>query len=624
MCGVFGIIRRESMHESRFRDERDRAHLAIARRGPDGTGEARLDCYGFKVAIGHSRLSIFDLSSQGSQPMREPESDWCITFNGAIYNYVELKSTLQSLGWKFNGTSDTEVLLKAWAQWGVDALPRLNGMFAFCVFNQRRGEMWLVRDRFGVKPLLWSQSEHGVLFSSSVTAIAESIAADVDINYCSRAVRYRVFETPGSEAPFDDVLAVPAGSWIKFQLRSDTIERHTGRWYSLGEAVSETIERLCDASDEALLSDCCDLLEDAVKIRLRSDAPLAVSLSGGVDSTTVAAHASRGMSNLKGFTYGSPEAIESEGPDVDLFTKFANLSCEYIWPTLGEKELDALLERAFTFHEAPFGGLSTLAHNEVLKVVRQRGFKVLLGGQGGDEGFAGYRKFFVVAARDAKKSGNLIDIAAATYSLGRMLLAELSQAKDYWQMRRRYINPSEASFKLLSWEPQPINLFGEQTSLRERQEMDILQYSLPSLLRMEDRNSMGYGLETRLPFMDYRLLELALALPTRLKISRGYGKWALRHMAKGYIPDQIRLRRQKRGFDTRQGWIAKGLGNSLRSRILDNRSALAPHLKQIKGLDDTLSLEALTQDSALVDEALMLAWLVNPIRTPIPNIADDA
>ena len=123
--------------------------------------------------------------------------------------------------------------------------------------------------------------------------------------------------------------------------------------------------------------------------------------------------------------------------------------------------------------------------------------------------------------------------------------------------------------------------------------------------------------------MDYMLLELALALPSRLKVARGYGKWALRHMAKGYIPDQIRLRRQKRGFDTRQGWIAKGLGNSLRSRILDNRSVLAPHLKQIKGLDDTLSLEALSQDSALVDEALMLAWLANPIRTPMSNIADD-
>jgi len=621
MCGIFGIVEREGLADVAFQAGVDQCLAAILPRGPDGHHVVRLHHDDFKLALGHSRLAIIDLSDHGRQPMHDSGSDWWITYNGEIYNYLEVRETLQALGWAFEGASDSEVLLKAWAQWGVEALTRLNGMFAFAAFNERTGTLWLVRDRFGVKPLLWARTTTGgIVFSSSVAAVGAAISAEIDPAYCARATRYLVFETPGSEAPFEGVDAVPAGSWVRLQLHGAEVRANSGRWYDLNDAVAK--KAAASQSDEELLEQCRTLLQDAVSLRLRSDVPVAVSLSGGLDSSTVAAHATRSVSDLRGFTYGSPNAQESEGPVVESFAHDAGIGCHYVWPNHSARELDELLERVMRFQEAPFGGLSVLAQNEVFRHVHEAGYKVLLGGQGGDEAFAGYRKFFLVAARDALRSRHLGDIASLMFSMGRMLLAEVSQASAYWQARKRFTNSTEHSFRLLDWVAPSINMLGiAGTTLADRQTMDILQFSLPSLLRYEDRNSMGYGLETRLPFLDYRLIELALVLPARMKLSRGYGKWALREATKGLVPDRIRLDRKKRGFDIQQQWISKGLGASLRSRILENRTVLDPYLKPDLDLGLMLSDESLSNDGNLLNESLMLAWLVQPIRlTAPPNL----
>ena len=560
--------------------------------------------------------------------MQDAACDWVITYNGEIYNYLEVREDLRGLGWSFESQSDTEVLLKAWAQWGLDALPRLNGMFAFAVFNQKTGEMWLVRDRFGVKPLLWGRlPEGGLVFSSSVAAVAQTIGAPVDPAYCAHGLRYKAFEGPEGDSPFVGVRSVSPGGWLSLNIDpaaqavegvAGRLQVTQGRWYDLAQAVAAKQASIAGRSDEDLVAQCEHWLHDAVKLRLRSDVPLAVSLSGGLDSSAVGALAARQVADLHGFTYGSPQAMQSEGPVVNRFVQQAGIAPHYIWPALDAAGLDALLERTLTCQEAPFPGLSVMAQNEVFRTVRQADFKVLLGGQGGDEAFAGYRKFFVVAARHAIGQRDARCTLRLLYSLGLMLLHEAGQARLYWMALGRYQPRAGFAFDLLDWAAPEANMWGAASgSLADRQIEDVQRWSIPSLLRYEDRNSMGHGVETRLPFMDYRLMELALALPTRLKIANGFGKWILRHITQQVVPDFIRLNRKKRGFDVTQNWISQGLGCNLRERLHGQKNALAPFMRKGLDIDGLLSDEALQADSNLLDEALMLAWLAEPIRQPV-------
>jgi len=617
MCGIFGLLKRSGSDEKILRDEISLGLNAISLRGPDAQGVLEQKIGEFDAVLVHTRLSILDLSVHGSQPMRDEASNWSITYNGEIYNYLEIRRELQDLGWSFNSHSDTEVLLKGWAEWGVEVLPRLNGMFAFAVLNKISGDLWLVRDRFGVKPLLWANMPGGgVVFSSSVAAVGKLANASVDVSYCARGVRYKTFEIEGSGSPFVGVRSVPAGGWLRISPSGTSLDLRDGRWYDLKAAVSNMTSKIESSSDQELLEECQRLLQDAVTLRLRSDVPLAVSLSGGLDSSSIAALAVRQHPGLQGFTYGSPDALQSEGPLVSDFSKKVNVAAHYIWPSHDARALDELLGRTLQIQEAPFGGLSVLAQNEVFREVRNAGFKVLLGGQGGDEIFAGYRKFFVVATRHALQRRELGDVLQLIYSLGLMLMHEVSQARVYWTALTRYTN-ARSEFKLVNWEPEPINLWGDSVgTLAQRQIDDIQKWSIPSLLRFEDRNSMGNGLETRLPFMDYRLVELALALPARLKISKGFGKWGLRHITAGVVPNTVRLNRKKRGFDVTQDWVKSGIGASLRNRIHSNLEALKPHLKKNLDLDKNLSDTALSADRNSLDEALMLAWLAEPIRLP--------
>ncbi len=475
--------------------------------------------------------------------------------------------------------------------------------------------MWLVRDRFGVKPLVWGQQAKGdLVFSSSVAAVADCLSAEVDVDYCSFGLRYWAFDSNEQTSPFVGIRSVPPGGWIRARVSDSGLDVKEGRWYDLSKAVALTANSLVELSEDDMLLRCQGILYDAVRLRLRSDVPLAVSLSGGVDSSSVTAIAKLSVRDLHGFTFGSPFEKSSEGPMVERFSQHTGVSPHYIWPKLDSAGIDRLLERTLECQEAPFPSLSVMAQNEIFREVRAAGFKVLLGGQGGDEIFAGYRKFFIVAAWHALKNREGCNALRMALSLGLMLLHEAGAAHTYVQALNRYRPQKKASFKLLNWTSRTANMWGDGISLTDRQIDDVQRWSIPALLRYEDRNSMGHGLETRLPFMDYRLVELALALPVRLKIANGYGKWALRRMTQGLLPDFIRLNRRKRGFDVTASWIDDGLGESLRARINSNRHVLSPHMKSGIQIDRMLSDQALRADSNLLDEALMLAWLCRPVR----------
>jgi asparagine synthase (glutamine-hydrolysing) len=590
----------------------------IEGRGPDSRGFKHAPCLGHSVIFAHRRRSIIELSPLGAQPMVDPDSGWWVVFNGEIYNYLEIREEMRDAGQAFAGGSDTEVLLRAWVRWGLDALHRFNGMFAFAAFNQKTGEVWLVRDRFGVKPLVWGRCPNGAItFGSSVAGVAKQVGAEIDAAYCARGVRYKAYETAQSGSPFKNVKTVPAGSWVRFKLSHQRIEVTDGRWYSLKSAVAARLGAMTQSGDADLLEECRELFESAVRLRLRSDVPVAVSLSSGLDSASIACVMARHLTHMRAFSFGSPSDRASEGPATHALANAIGIDVTYVWPKFSRQDMCDALENTMAFQEAPFSDLSPIAQNQVFRAVSAAGFKVLLGGQGSDETFAGYRKFSIIALREALFQREAKGALRLIYSLGLILAHEAGQARMYWQNLGRYKGHKAAPFRLLDWEASTENLWGDtHMSLSDRQIEDIQCWSMPTLLRYEDRNSMGYGVETRLPFMDYRLLEFALALPTRMKIANGYGKWALRSIVKDLVPDSIRLNRKKRGFDVSANWIAQGIGASLRARIFSNSTALSGPLNSGGNLDSLLSDASLSQHPELLDEALMLAWLVNPTRAP--------
>lgn len=590
----------------------------IGGRGPDARGVKSAASCGHAVIFAHSRLAIIDLSALGAQPMVDAESGWWVVFNGEIYNYLEIRQELRAAGQVFCGDSDTEVLLRAWVRWGPGALQRFNGMFAFAAFNPRSGDVWLVRDRFGVKPLAWGYCPNGAIaFGSSVAGIAEQVGSGIDAAYCARGVRYKAYETAHSGSPFKNVQTVPAGGWLRFRLSPTRIDVSDGTWYCLNQAVAARRAAMASTGDAALIDECRALFDSAVRLRLRSDVPVAVSLSAGLDSAAIACLMRRDVAHTQAFSFGSPLERASEGPATAALSATAGIAVTYVWPQFGPQGLSDIVETTMAFQEAPFSGLSPIAQNLVFRAVSEAGFKVLLGGQGSDEIFAGYRKFFIIALRESllrREAGGALRLL---YSLGLILAHEAGQARMYWQNLKRYRSGKPKAFSLLDFDADTENLWGDACmSLADRQIEDIRQWSMPTLLRYEDRNSMGYGIETRLPFMDYRLIEFALALPTRMKIANGYGKWALRSMTAGLVPDAVRLNRRKRGFDVAADWIAQGIGASLRARIFDNAGALAGPLKMGGNHDALLSDAALARHPELFDEALLLAWLVDPTRAP--------
>jgi asparagine synthase (glutamine-hydrolysing) len=616
MCGIIGGIEFSNRNTFDF-SKGGFLHRYISGRGPDFYSLESKAIEQYNVTLAHSRLAIIDLSNDSNQPMESLDGRYLLTYNGEIYNYLELRSELIDLEVQFKTKGDTEVLLKAWEHWGIECLNKLNGMFAFSILDSHKRELFLVRDRFGVKPLLYGFLPNGnLLFSSSISAVAKYVGDEIDLEYCSNGIHFGFFEGFKDSSPFKNVKYILPGSYIKYKL-GEGIEIEKTTWYSLNEAVENKVLELSKFNSSQLIEMGKCILEDSLKLRLRSDVPLAVSLSGGVDSSIIAALANKGVENLVGFSYGSPGAIKSEGPIVESFANEKGIKVVYIYPHYSTQQMGDLLDKTFAAQEAPFLGLSVMAQNEVYNEVNKQNFKVLLGGQGGDEIFAGYRKFFYTALLSSLKDGDGLRSLKMFYSFGVFLLSGIQSYPQLWQQRNRYLNKKGNKVQAINHLPSvSADLFGD-TSLQKRQILDVQNYSLPSLLRYEDRNSMSYSIESRLPFMDYRLVEFAIALKDVLKIKNGYNKWILREMMKNEVPNYILKNQVKRGFDVTQNWINEGIGNRLKSNLLDNKDKINNYVDDFNFLENSLTNEALSSDSNLFNEMMLLNFLATPINSPI-------
>ena len=613
MCGIFGLINKNTTRED-VTKILDFNHQYIQSRGPDSFGKHVFSTSKYIVGILHSRLAIIDLSQDGKQPMHCKWGDWSIAFNGEIFNYLELRSELVGLGYSFSGHSDTEVLLLGWAHWGLEVLPKLNGMFAFAIVNNNTGSTWLIRDRYGIKPLFWAnKGPSNFIYSSSVLAVANCSNADIDENYCARGVAYKFYDSLGSESPYTNVHSIKPGCWLRLDLGEQGIKETHGCWYSLKLAVELQKETLLLMGDEQIYQKCQDLFEDSLRLRLRSDVPISVTLSDGIDSSLITAYASNYNKNLHSFTFGSKIGTSSEGAEALILANKYCQASSFIGGELNKSSLTNLLEQTLSMQEAPFSGLSVLAQNLLYQSIHDAGFKVTLGGQGGDEVFGGYRKYLVIALNEFRKNQDTLKNIHSFLGILKVLIGEIIFGSGYLGGAMRYTGIQNNNFIALDMRYPHINILGNSSDFSGRQIEDFDTYSLPTLLRYEDRNSMGHGVESRLPFLDHRLVEFGLSIPTRFKVSNGYSKNILRVMGRGKVPDSILLNRRKRGFDVKRGWVKDGIGASLRECIIDNKLKLSPYLRKGLNLSKEFSDSSLDKNENLLDEALMLAWLINPI-----------
>ena len=557
---------------------------SIAHRGPDDSG-LYLD---HQVGFGFRRLAILDLSPTGHQPMCSEDGQLVIVFNGEIYNYIELRDELRAAGYCFRSTSDTEVLLAAYRHWGPECLDRLNGMWAFVIHDRRRGVLFGARDRFGVKPLFVHRGKECWLLASEVKAILASGSYVRETNWQVAAdflLHGKLDETPATF--YAGIEQVPPG--CAFEIRLDGTWRQWTYW-SLPEIEPEP---LTDVEERV-----AELLEDAVRLRLRSDVPVGVCLSGGLDSTAIICAMARtreardrgqAAPPLLAFCYHDA-AFDERAFIADTLSqtgallKQISLTPEETWDSLAE---------VLQFHDEPIISGWPIAGFHLMKLAASNSVKVVLDGQGSDEVLAGYSNYFhdywhtlLRTAQGARAWHEMREYATrhgasarelVLHSLGRLLHHQLRRLGPYrslartWRWRR--LEHKAWFAPCLLERAAPSDAGYEDPDLNAVLRRSVERTPLPQNLRVEDRNSMAHGVEARLPFMDYRLVSLAFRVPADRKMQGVWNKALLRSSLRGRIPDSVRNRVEKMGFPTSlHTWVTGVLAKPLRD-ILASRAA---------------------------------------------------
>lgn len=581
MCGLVGMLGLDGRQADAA--ILDRMAQSIAHRGPDDSGVYLHQQVGFAFR----RLSILDLSPTGHQPMCSEDGQLVIVFNGEIYNYTELREELRAAGYCFRSTGDTEVLLAAYRHWGAGCLGRLNGMWAFVIHDRRRDVVFGARDRFGVKPLFVHRGKDCWLLASEVKAILASGLYVRATNWQVAAeflIHGKLDETPATF--FADIEQVPPG--CAFEIRLDGSWRQWTYW-SLSDIEPAPIPDVEEAVAE--------LLEDAVRIRLRSDVPVGVCLSGGLDSTAIicamARHRQGGdvgqVAPLLAFCYHDA-AFDERAFIADTIAQTGallrqtSLTPEAMWQSLAE---------VLWFQDEPIVSGAPIAGFHLMQLAASNGVKVVLDGQGGDEVFAGYSSYFddywytLLRTGQAARAWREIQAFAAGHgrsaaplflrALGHRFHHQLRRCKPYrslarWR-RRRHVKQKHWFTPCVFERLGATDAGYQDPDLNAVLRRSVEQARLPHYLRLEDRNSMAHGLEARVPFMDYRLVSLAFRVPADRKIEGVWNKALLRRSLRGRIPEPVRTRVEKMGFPTSLHiWLTGALAEPLRD-LLTSRAA---------------------------------------------------
>jgi asparagine synthase (glutamine-hydrolysing) len=584
MCGIFGIFHRHGLSASN--QELLKGLAIVSHRGPDGEGVAWFDTrQGKEISIddpgrlaseasvdlllGHRRLAVIDLSDLGLQPMRSDDGQFWITYNGEIYNYLELRAELESRGAVFRSHSDTEVILRAYEAWGSQAFTRFVGMWAFAILDLRQRRLVLSRDRFGIKPLHYVTAGDRLAFASEIKQLLEIPWVSRSLN--QRAVYdYLQYEMSdlGAETFFAGISRVLPGHTLVLQL--DTGSCDIQRYYA--PPTGPLLEGISPTDAAARLR---DMLRESVRIHLRSDVPVGTCLSGGLDSGAIAvlmrdiSRESATPTERHAFSchFDIPEANELE------FTR-QNIAASKMQPHFIEPsdcDIEADLQPLIWHQDEPFGSTSIFAQWSVFRLIHQTGVKVVLDGQGSDEMLGGYASTAPYFFLEMAAKGQLLKSMAESWKWSRLQGRPWHSVVPWSRLRRVLAALSRERSSVIGGSQRPwmrddfersaaatslVRLQAYQTSWDAKAPFEsvlrrfFFESNLPALLRFEDRNSMAFSVESRVPFLDHRLVEFAFALPSAIKFRGGYAKRVLRDAMDGLLPEPVRMRARKMGFAT--------------------------------------------------------------------------
>ncbi|MBV9355874.1 MAG: asparagine synthase (glutamine-hydrolyzing) [Chloroflexi bacterium] len=563
MCGIAGVYRFDRSELAR-EDVRALARMSDIQRhrGPDDDG---LEVFP-RCALASRRLSILDLSPHGHMPMLSEDGRYALVQNGEIYNYVELREELRALGHTFRSGGDTEVILNAYRQWGAACLERLVGMWAFALLDIPKQTLLLSRDRFGVKPLYVYRSPSVLVFASEIKAIVSylrSVGIPVAPHEAAIATYTATGLVDGLEQTFFAGITRFAAAEAAV-VTPDGIRAHT--YWDLPTSAAE----IAGVDEPAgIVRGVEQRLDEAVRVHLRSDVPVGVCLSGGLDSSAVVGLASRHVDRVNTFT-----VYFDDGPDFDersyahaVAGQFGALASERSIPEHG---LLDTLQRVIWHLDEPSLAMGVLPQWHVMELARER-VKVVLDGQGGDEVFAGYANYFpqhLYGVLGARPTHFPLEVAGIARRHGWRQARSVARSAVAMRVRApaqptadasadaRLLTPELRSLADVShdeWRLWPKRFDDHLTNVLY---WELTRTRLPALLRYEDRLSMAFSIESRVPFLDHRLVELAFAVPSLHKVHQGWSKYVLRRALEPLLPREVVWRRDKKGFPTPIGrWL---------------------------------------------------------------------
>ncbi len=523
MCGIAGII-------GDYKEHQLNAMLTSQHhRGPDATGKYLDPNF---AALGHNRLAIIDLSEQANQPFLDAEGRYVLVFNGEIYNYIELKETLKQ-EYYFKTSSDTEVLLAAYIKWGPACLSRLNGMFAFAIWDNQEKKLFVARDRFGVKPFYYHCNQNELYFASEIKALhAAEIPKIPNEKVWASYFAYGSYGNP-DETFWENIEQLPGGHYLEYINQKLTLNK----WYFFEEEVAKQPQNLPykEAKEQYLA-----LLKDSIRLRFRADVPVGFNISGGLDSSVLLAlvndhkchpEPDEGLKSINAYTFYTNNSVYDELLWVEqMIAKTGNPLTKVL---LQADEVPALAQKMAWQQDEPYGGIPTLAYAKIFEQARKDNVLVLLDGQGMDEQWAGYD--YYTQQNEATIQG-ITDSPFKTNVLSDTFL-------------KKAVKPNY---------PKPF-----EEEVLNKQYRDLFYTKIPRALRFNDRISMAYSTELREPFLDYRLVEFAFSLPLNFKIKDGVTKFMLREIASEYLADNL-VFSPKRALQTPQ---REWLGNELKEYV---------------------------------------------------------
>jgi asparagine synthase (glutamine-hydrolysing) len=565
MCGIAGIINFEKhpVAENSIRKMMD----AIKHRGPDDSGIFLDDNLGF----GFVRLSILDLTSAGHQPMESSKGDSVIIYNGEVYNYLELKETLKKLGYQFTTNTDTEVILNAYLEWGEDCLNKFNGMWAFAIYNKKTKNVFISRDRYGIKPFYYTITNDSIVFASEIPAITKVLKSKPEANL-DAVYDYLVYNrTDQNEKTFfKGIHKLQHGHKINVNLNSpQKIQKE--KWYDLRKVKGNKMDTQAYR----------DLLDSSVTFQMRSDVPVGVCLSGGLDSSSIVTTL---LKNSKTASVASFSAVYNKGQvgdESEFINEYKNILSNMHFSSPTADSLMEDLKQFVVAHAEPIPSTGAYAQFKVMELARKN-VVVTLSGQGADEQLAGYHYLFGIYFKQLFLELKFLTLFSEIYHYVKKhrsvfgvktFIFFMFPKKMRFKIRvnnKNYLDPDFARAHSTSNSIED-NLYSAKT-LNDSL-IDHFEYKLEHLLKWEDRNSMWFSVESRVPFLDHRLVEQTLSLPANQIINKGSTKFILREAMRGRVPSKIVDRQDKMGYGTPEAeWFRKEKWKSYINELLNSDS----------------------------------------------------